>query len=146
MRAGSLVRRRARRLPTLARTFAGMAACLLMSSVRVAIAQTVDEALWVTSGDVYAVARDGGTIYIGGSFSMVGPATGCAVALDAGSALAQQPFPRVAGHVLAVAPDGAGGWYLGGLFSAVRGQPRHNLAHIDAAGNVVDWSPNAANY
>src|SRR5262245_9538071 len=146
MRVGSLVRRRGRWLPVLARTIAGTAACMMMCSVGVAIAQTVDEALWVTSGDVYSVARDGGTIYIGGSFSLVGPATGCAVALDAGNALAQQPFPRVAGRVFAVAPDGAGGWYLGGLFSAVRGQPRHNLAHIDAAGNVVDWSPNAANY
>src|SRR5262245_59666783 len=32
--------------------------------------------LWVTNGPVSVVVRDGSTIYIGGAFTLVGPATG----------------------------------------------------------------------
>src|SRR5438093_7762236 len=43
--------------------------------------------------------------------------------------------------VSALAPDGNGGWYLGGVFTAVQGQPRTRLAHVDAGGNVTAWNP-----
>jgi arylsulfatase A-like enzyme len=56
--------------------------------------------------------------------------------------------PDVAGaSVQAIVPDGAGGWYVGGDFTAVGGIPRTNLAHIveDAVNGslVVDteWAP-----
>jgi hypothetical protein len=41
-------------------------------------------------------------------------------------------MPRVAGTVYAVAPDGSGGWYVGGSFTHVGGTPRSNLAHVFA--------------
>src|SRR5262249_38103427 len=104
---------------------------------------TVDTTLWVTDGPVYSVVRDGGTIYVGGRFSQVGPATGGGLAIDAGTGAAEQPFPMVAGYVYAVAPDGSGGWYLGGEFTAVHGQPRNNLAHLDAGGSLTTWDPSA---
>jgi urease beta subunit len=132
---------------------AAMGVLLLLWSAGVGLAQAVDTTLWVASGalspgaggnaPVRSVVSDGGTIYIGGDFTLVGPATGGAVAIDASTAFAQQPYPRVLGYVNAVAPDGSGGWYLGGTFTAVRGQPRTNLAHLDASGNVTSWNPTA---
>jgi hypothetical protein len=44
---------------------------------------------------------------------------------------------QVDGSVLAVAPDGAGGWYIGGRFTSVGGVPRSRLARITASG-VLD--------
>jgi len=122
---------------------AAMAVPWLLWSTGVGLAQTVDTSLWVTDGAVCSMVRDAGTIYIGGSFTRVGPATGCGVAIDASTGAAQQPYPRVAGYVRAVAPDGSGGWYLGGSFTLVRGQARNNLAQLDAAGNLTGWSPDA---
>jgi hypothetical protein len=45
-------------------------------------------------------------------------------------------FPRVAGAVYAAAPDGRGGWYIGGSFDRVGGVARRNLAHLTAGGGV----------
>ncbi len=40
------------------------------------------------------------------------------------------------GFVSASVPDGAGGFYIGGAFGEVGGQPRKNIAHILADGSV----------
>ena len=119
-----------------------LAASLLLGSAGAGLAQTIDSTFWSTNGPVYALARDGGTIYVGGAFTYVGPSTGCAAALDAGTGAALAPYPRVEGtRVYAVAPDGSGGWYLGGKFTTVCGVRRQNLAHLDATGSVTAWSP-----
>jgi len=97
--------------------------------------------LWAPDGYVAAVVRANNTIYIGGSFSRVGQVVGPAIALDLGTAVPQTPYPNVAGVVLAVEPDGSGGWYIGGQFTAVQGQRRMNVAQIDAAGQVTPWNP-----
>jgi beta-propeller uncharacterized protein DUF5122 len=131
-----------------ARCAAAVLAALLVSEIilvgghEAAMAQTIDNTLWVTNGTVNAVVQDGTTIYIGGKFTQVGPATGGAVPLDATTG---QPIaiPKVTGSVSAVAPDGTGGWYLGGRFTHVGGVPRLNLAHILADGTVSAWNPNA---
>jgi hypothetical protein len=91
---------------------------------------------------VFAIARTGNTIYIGGNFATVGPATGGGVPINLRTATPTPGYPRVAGKVNAVVGDGSGGWYIGGLFAAVGGRPRANLAHITAAGTVDEWSPN----
>lgn len=41
----------------------------------------------------------------------------------------------------AIAADGSGGWYIGGSFAEVQGQPRAGLAHLDQAGNLSPWDP-----
>src|SRR2546425_1928315 len=117
----------------------------LLGAAGIGLAQTVDTTLWVTNptGYVSSIVRDRGTIYIGGLFWQVGPATGSGVAVDLSAAAAMQPYPKVAGVVNAVAPDGSGGWYLGGQFTGVRGQLRNNLAHLDADGTLTAWNPNA---
>jgi hypothetical protein len=97
--------------------------------------------LWAPNGEVRAVTQANNTLYLGGNFSRVGPVSGPAVAVDLGTAVAQTPFPNVAGKVNCVEPDGSGGWYIAGLFTAVQGQRRANVAHIDAAGQVTPWNP-----
>src|SRR5262249_16008762 len=97
--------------------------------------------LWVTNGTVNALLATDSTLYLGGTFTQVGPATGAGVGLDATSGAVRWPFPLVTGAVYAVASDGAGGGYLGGAFTAVQHQARTNLAHLDAAGQLTAWAP-----
>ena len=106
-----------------------------------AFAQAIDSTLWVTNGDVNAIVCAGGTIYLGGLFSRVGPATGGGVPLDATSGALPPSFPKVAGGVRAVVSDGVGGWYIGGEFTAVGGLPRANLAHVASDLSVSAWNP-----
>lgn len=97
--------------------------------------------LWGTDGTVTAVVRSGNSIFVGGAFAHVGPCTGSGVPLDIHSGAVPSRYAKVVGTVFAVAPDGAGGWYIGGWFSAVGGQARHNLAHVRADGMVAPWAP-----
>ena len=93
-------------------------------------AQTIRPDFDITNGTVNATVLSGNTLYIGGSFSSVGRVTGAGVPLDATTGTAVSGFPMVVGQVNAVAADGAGGWYIGGLFTTVGGVARSNLAHI----------------
>src|ERR1043166_625242 len=72
--------------------------------------------LWVTNGTVYSIAESCGTIYLGGTFSYVGPPTGSFVAIDTATGQWNPVLARVNSWVNAVAADGAGGWYIGGGF------------------------------
>ena len=113
----------------------------LLAATDAARAQSVDSTLWCLGpGDrVLATARVGNTIYLGGNFSSVGPATGGGVPIAVSTSAAVTAFPRVAGQVNAVVPDGQGGWYIGGLFNAVEGKSHSNLAHLTAAGVDEAW-------
>ena len=78
---------------------------------------------WVTDGPVFAFARLGDTVYIGGRFSQFGPRTGPGVGIDAVTGQVEPDQPEVsgsgdAGDVLAAEPDGSGGWFIGGSFTA----------------------------
>ena len=44
--------------------------------MRKAFSQAIDSTLWVTDGRVSAIASAGPTLYIGGQFTSVGPASG----------------------------------------------------------------------
>src|SRR2546428_163520 len=120
-RGGTGWRWRHGRLRTL--VAAGLALCSTLGGAGSALGQTVNPNLWVTNGPVSAVVRDGGTIYVGGDFTRVGPATGGGVPLDATTGSLQPFFPKVAGIVRVAIPDGSGGWYIGGSFTYVGGLP-----------------------
>ena len=120
-----------------------IAAALTLSTIRGGRAQSVDPNFWVANGPVASVVRDGSTIYIGGNFTRVGPASGGGVPLDASTAAPLANFPKVAGVVRAIVPDGTGGWYLGGSFTSVGGLPRNNVARVSASMSVTSWNPNA---
>src|SRR5262249_25541958 len=105
-------------------------------------AQVIDPALWGVDNSVFALARLGDTLYVGGAFRRAGLSTGGAVALPKHCADPRRPFPRVAGYVYSMSSDGHGGWFLSGNFTAVGGVPRYCLAHVLADGTVAPWDPN----
>ena len=114
----------------------------LLLSCDVTLAQSVDEQLWCTDGGVVrTVVTTGNTIYIGGEFGGVGPSTGGGAPLDPGSGALPPAYPKVLGRIFAVVSDGAGGWFIGGDFTTVGGQPRRGLAQIRSDLKVSDWNP-----
>src|SRR5262245_24479393 len=121
------------------------AACLgaaLLASA--AGAQQVRKDLWAPNGVVYSMAIASNTLYLGGSFTKVGPVIVGTATIDetTGAPLPGCPVVGSAGGpgaVYALALDGSGGWYIGGEFTSVDGQPRNRLAHLDAAGHLLPW-------
>lgn len=100
-----------------------------------------DPTLWGANEKVLDMVRSGNTLYIAGTFRSVGENSGGLVPFDARTGEQVRPFPKVAGFVAVIVPDGSGGWYIGGEFTAVAGKPRSCLAQIRADGSVSDWNP-----
>jgi hypothetical protein len=121
----------------------GLTLATVATDGRPGFAQAVSQNLWAANGPVNAVVRSGNTIYIGGGFTRLGPATGGGVPIDAVTASFPANFPKIAGGVKAVAADGSGGWFVGGYFTSVNGVPRGNLVHILADNSLDPWNPNA---
>src|SRR5262245_2869486 len=94
-----------------------------------------------TPPSLNACAVSGDTLFLAGSVRWAGPLTGGGVPVGRNDLYALTGFPRVNGHVLAVTPDGEGGWYLGGSFTHVGGLPPANPAHIRADLGVDPWAP-----
>ena len=89
-------------------------------------------------------AGAGGVTYLGGEFTKAGIVSGQGVALDMGTGRARSPgFAIVSGgEVSAAAPDGAGGWYIGGSFQRVGAVEKRYLAHLRADGSLdTAWNP-----
>ena len=59
-------------------------------------AATVRADLWVANGRVFSVAVAGQTLYLGGEFTQVGPATGSFVGVDATTGSRDTAVPGVA--------------------------------------------------
>ena len=99
----------------------------------------------VTNGAVNAVAPTAKAIYLGGSFTQVGPRTGPGVGIDSTTGK-NEGLPQVGGgyqEVDAVVRDGSGGFFIGGSFTRVGATARQNLAHILADGSVdPSFKPN----
>ncbi|HEY2477796.1 MAG TPA: fibronectin type III domain-containing protein [Solirubrobacterales bacterium] len=97
----------------------------------------------VPNGQVEALAVDGETAYVGGSFTHLGLLRHHLAVLDPASGEPQEGWPGVdGGFVRASVPDGAGGWYLAGDFTSVGGVPRDGLAHLLADKSVdPGWAP-----
>src|SRR5215510_1498364 len=95
----------------------------------------------VADNPVEAAVLSGSTLYIGGDFTTLGPATGAGVLLDPATGSLIGGFPQVTGTVYCAAPDGSGGWFIGGSFTRVGGFPRSNLVHILSDKSVAPWDP-----
>ena len=113
-----------------------LAALMAMAGAAVALPSLTPADDWVTNGTVNAIAQSGGSTYIGGTFTQVGPRTGAFVGITGATGTLGSLAPQVDGTVGAIAPDGSGGFYIGGDFVAVDGQPQANLAHIEPDGTL----------
>lgn len=100
---------------------------------------------WIVDGPVRAVAIRDQVAYLGGEFTYVGPRTGPLVMFDPFFAESVLTAPRIRGVVYAVAPDGKGGWFVGGEFTHVGLYPRTNLVHLTRDLAVdVEWDAQVA--
>ncbi|MDP4264298.1 MAG: hypothetical protein Q8941_17340, partial [Bacteroidota bacterium] len=91
---------------------------------------------------VYRSAIYGNTMYIGGGFLNIGPNTGTGVIMDQNATQIISPKKwRINGPVFTSLADGAGGYYIGGIFNRVGDLECYNLAHINSNGEPYNWTP-----
>ncbi len=142
-----------RLLTLLALVVAPLTAQATLSGASAATYTTSSSPSWVPNGTVYAMARSGNRIYLGGSFTtLTDPTTGQSVsrshvaALDAttGAPLAWNPGVNGVVRALAVAPNSK--VYAGGNFTAAGGQSAVNLAAFTSGGaRATVWKAEANN-
>jgi hypothetical protein len=94
---------------------------------------------------IYAIAKIGCTLYVGGYFTAVGEAYAYGISLDSLTGKAPDGFTyeEINGPVYAAVSDGNGGWYIGGDFTRIGPYTRNRLAHILANGEISPWNPSA---
>jgi len=125
---------------------------LSLASALVIHAQELQEHWWqayaptTAGGSVTHLARADGsnTLYLAGSFDHLGPDVRYGAQMDVVTGYLDEGFNGLGlpGH--ACAPDGAGGWYVGGAFTEVAGVPRAHIARLNADGSVHPWNPGLA--
>ena len=97
---------------------------------------TPDPGVWTPNNGVSAITRIGDTVYLGGAFYYVGPATGGGIVFDPASG-ATDAKPQITGAVSEAVPDGAGGLYVAGNLLYVQGkQVLGGIAHLKADGSL----------
>jgi hypothetical protein len=106
-----------------------------------AFAQPIRDDLWVTNGFVYTETILGNTMYIGGNFNRIGPATGGFMPTNATTGARTLPGPAVDGAINAIVADGSGNYIIGGSFKHYQGVERDNIAKVDANGDLLAWNP-----
>ncbi|MGH6904747.1 MAG: hypothetical protein ACREIR_18625 [Geminicoccaceae bacterium] len=89
------------------------------------------------NGAVATIVPRGDVTYIGGNFDELAAITGAFARLDSSTARRIAPLAEAEhGEVRASAPDGTGGFYIGGTFTSLGGEPRARIGHILADGSV----------
>lgn len=92
--------------------------------------------------DVLSLEEHRDRLYVGGRFRQAGvlSISGGIVSRKSGKVAAA--VQEIDGDILAVEPDGDGGWYIGGEFENVGDHERYHLARLRADGSVdPDWTP-----
>ena len=126
-------------------TFYSVVVLMLFATTNLASQNLIDSLSWSTDGEVNIVKIDGNNVYIGGSFNNVGKKVGNAPFFDADSNLPDYDMPIIGDiygslstqRVNAFESDGMGGWFVGGSFDHVDGNPVYSLVHI-VANKTVD--------
>lgn len=85
---------------------------------------------YVVAGYVNAMARAGGTVYVGGEFNRIADRTGSAIVVPARGGAPEPVRAEISGGSVSAAISGGGGWYVGGSFTNVGDARRDGLAHL----------------
>jgi len=108
-------------------------------------------------GDVYTLALEGSTVYVGGHFTRIGgkarnyiaalnSATGAATAWDPHATCTALQVEHGVCGVSALTISGAR-VYAGGVFISIGNRVRHAIAELDASsGLATSWNPHATSY
>ena len=104
---------------------------------------------FATDGEINTSVSDGNFLYIGGYFNNIGKKTGPIAFFKNGSVIPEKDKPIftinstgfTSDMIYAVSPDGFGGWYLGGKFSAVNYKETQSVIHLNAD-NTIDYGFN----
>lgn len=103
-----------------------------------------DQTISFVDGVTYSIAQVGSKVFVGGTFTQVGPGIrGAAGVVNVAGSTFGASIPDVAGAVYSAASDGVGGFYLAGDFPTVGGQARSDLAYVDSTGALTAWAPAA---
>ena len=125
-----------------------MLASCISCTMRAQIVE-LEQHWWVPNGTVHSIAEDPATgiVYVGGDFPSVSPPAPFPFGadIDSGTGVPNASFARPDGAVRVAIPDGADGWYIGGEFQHVDGQPRGHVAHLLANGSLDAWAPSIGN-
>ena len=110
-------------------------------------AQLLDGRSVGVNGTVHATVEDplNEVVYVAGEFDRAGIVSPYAAVAATDEGIVQAGFPTVNAKVNTVIDDGAGGFYIGGTFTMVGGEPRNRLARINADGTLHPWDPDADN-
>src|SRR5262245_52928120 len=119
------------------------AALLLILFASLANAQTLLKTMSATNGTVYSVVKNGGTYYIGGTFTYVGLETGAAGLLTSSVDVPNLDFPSFTGTIYCAISDGSNGWYVGGSIYQADGVSCSQLVHVLST-NTIDPAFNAS--
>ncbi len=123
----------------------GAALFAFSASTLHAQAPTPRDSTFVTDGAVHTMASTGSTIFVGGTFTHIGPFTGDAAILSTANPVPTHPMLRIPNRgntqVTCAASDSTGGWFLGGTFVEAQGQPHAGLLHVRADGTIANWAP-----
>ncbi|RKQ93131.1 beta-propeller uncharacterized protein DUF5122 [Solirubrobacter pauli] len=126
-------------------------AMLLCAAPASAAPDSAPQSFPAVAGVVSDALLDGDTAYLAGSFAGVGRHSG-PLTLVGGDGAVRRSFLDLTSdgpgegigyedvqaqlEVRAIAPDGAGGFFVGGTFDSVVGVRRHGLAHLRADGSL----------
>lgn len=102
---------------------------------------------WVFDNNVLSTTKTNGRVYMGGEFTQVWANTGGGAYINntTGMIMGKKKVLYINGTVITAAPDGSGGWYIGGNFTQVGPEIRNHIARINADGSLNAWNPNADN-
>ena len=96
---------------------------------------------WRVNGPVYDLLVVSNLAYLAGGFTYIGPASGNAALVELSTGRTVPEFPPLDGKIYAVAADGQGGWFVGGLFGHAESGLK-NLVHVLANRRVSPvWAP-----
>ena len=99
---------------------------------------------WAPDGPVNDIVVDSAhqRVILGGAFTVTGPQAGNLVGVHRTDGTRSMQLPMTNGTVKVIIDDGNGGWFIGGTFTQVDGQPRSLLARVDQTGALTPFIAN----